>query len=159
MEVVYLDQVFAVNVLVDYCIVLAAARMSGAVLRRGRYLLAALAGGLYAAMTVLPGLGWMALAPVKAAAGIGMALIAFGGERRFWRRALRRRSVRPLRGIRHAARSGAPARDMAHSYPDVRALLRRHRHRISAATAKRIAPDRSGGGDDPGTEFVSACAV
>ena len=85
MEVVYLDQVFAVNVLVDYCIVLAAARMSAAVLRRGRYLLAALAGGLYAAMTVLPGLSWMALAPVKAAAGIGMALIAFGGERRFWR--------------------------------------------------------------------------
>ena len=34
MEVVYLDQLFAVNVLVDYCIVLAAARMSAAVLRR-----------------------------------------------------------------------------------------------------------------------------
>ena len=85
MEVVYLDQLFAVNLLIDYCIVLAAARMSGVVLRRGRYVLAALAGGLYAALTVLPGLGWLALAPVKAASGIGMALIAFGGEQRFWR--------------------------------------------------------------------------
>ena len=36
MEVVYLDQVFAVNFLVDYCIVLAAARVSDVILRRGR---------------------------------------------------------------------------------------------------------------------------
>ena len=85
MEVLYLDQLFAVNFLVDYCIVLAAARVSGVVLRRWRYALAALTGALYAALTVLPGLGWFALLPVKAAAGLMMALIAFGGERRFWR--------------------------------------------------------------------------
>lgn len=85
MEVLYLDQLFAVNALVDYCIVLAAARLAGVPLRRGRYVLAALAGALYAALTVLPGLGWLALLPVKAAAGLLMALIAFGGERQFWR--------------------------------------------------------------------------
>ena len=85
MEVVYLDQVFAVNFLVDYCIVLAAARVSDVILRRGRYVLAALAGAVYAALTVLPGFGWLALLPVKAAAGLVMALIAFGSERRFWR--------------------------------------------------------------------------
>lgn len=85
MEVVYLDQVFAVNFLVDYCIVLAAARMADVVLRRGRYLLAALTGAVYAALTMLPGLGWLSLLPVKGAAGLLIALIAFGGERRFWR--------------------------------------------------------------------------
>ena len=85
METIYLDQLFAVNFLVDYCIVLASARIAGAVLRRGRYVLAALAGALYAALSVLPPLGWLALAPVKAAVGVLMALIAFGGERRFWR--------------------------------------------------------------------------
>ena len=85
MEVVYLDQVFAVNFLVDFCIVLAAARMADVILRRGRYLLAALTGAVYAALTVLPETGWLALLPVKLAAGLLMALIAFGGERRFWR--------------------------------------------------------------------------
>ena len=85
MEVVYLDQVFAVNLLTDYCIVLASARMTGVILRRGRYALAALFGAVYAALSLLPPLGWLALLPIKAAAGIVMALIAFGGERRFWR--------------------------------------------------------------------------
>ena len=85
MEVIYLDQLFAVNALVDYCIVLASARMAGIVLRRMRYAAAALAGAVYAAISVLPGFGWLALIPVKLAVGLGMALIAFGGERQFWR--------------------------------------------------------------------------
>ena len=34
---------------------------------------------------MLPGLTWLALAPVKLAMGVAMALIAFGGEARFWR--------------------------------------------------------------------------
>ena len=85
MEVIYLDQLFAVNLLIDYCIVLAAARMSGVELRRGRYVLAAVAGAVYAALSVLPPLSWLALAPVKAASGVLLALIAFGGEQRFWR--------------------------------------------------------------------------
>ena len=85
MEVLYLDQLFAVNFLVDYCIVLAAARISGVTLRRRRYALSALAGAVYAALSVLPGLAWLALAPMKILTGILMALIAFGGETRFWR--------------------------------------------------------------------------
>lgn len=85
MEVLYLDQLFVVNFLVDYCILLAAARISDVPLRRKRYLLAALTGAIYAALSVLPGLTWLALAPAKAASGMLLALIAFGGERRFWR--------------------------------------------------------------------------
>lgn len=85
MEVIYLDQLFAVNFLVDYCIVLAAARMADVPLRRWRYAAAALAGAVYAALSVLPGLAWLAAAPVKAASGVLIALAAFGGEARFWR--------------------------------------------------------------------------
>lgn len=85
MEVVYLDQLFAVNWIVDYCIVLAAARVSDLVLRRWRYALAALFGAAYAAASVLPGLAWLAHAPMKLATGVCMALIAYGGEARFWR--------------------------------------------------------------------------
>lgn len=85
MEVLYLDQLFAVNWIIDYCIVLAAARVSDLQLRRRRYTLAALFGALYAAASVLPGLSWLTLAPMKAAAGLAMALIAYGGEAHFWR--------------------------------------------------------------------------
>ena len=50
------------------------------VLRRARYLLAALTGALYAAVMVLPGCGWLGSGAMKLALGAAMALIAFGGE-------------------------------------------------------------------------------
>lgn len=85
MTVVYLDSVFLFNALLDYLLVLAAARLAGIPLRRGRYALTGLLGGAYAVAVFLPGLDWLAAAPVKGAAGILLALTAFGGERRFWR--------------------------------------------------------------------------
>lgn len=80
MEVIYIDSLFALNFLIDYCILLASARVCGVVLRRWRYLLAALLGALYAAAIVLPGLGFLAQTPMKLTLGAAMALIAFGGE-------------------------------------------------------------------------------
>lgn len=80
MEVIYIDSLFALNFLIDYCIVLASARVCGVVLRRWRYLLAALLGAAYAAAIVLPGLDFLARTPMKLVLGIAMALIAFGGE-------------------------------------------------------------------------------
>ena len=85
MTVVYIDSVFALNALADYLLVYAAAQLAGARLRRGRFLLAALLGGAYAAAVFLPGLGWLSLLPVKLSAGVLMALAAFGGEPRFLR--------------------------------------------------------------------------
>ena len=41
MEVLYLDRLIAVNFLIDYCLLLAAGRVCGARLRRGRFALAA----------------------------------------------------------------------------------------------------------------------
>ena len=85
MTVVYADSVFALNALVDYLLLLGTARLAGIPLRRGRYLIAALLGGMYAVACFLPGGGFLAQTPVKAAAGIFLALVAFGGEERLFR--------------------------------------------------------------------------
>ena len=85
MTVIYLDSVFLFNALLDYLLVLAAARLAGIPLRRKRYALCGILGGLYAAAVFLPGWGFLAALPVKAAAGVLLALLAFGGERHFWR--------------------------------------------------------------------------
>ena len=61
MTVIYIDSVFVLNALMDYLLLLAAARLAGLPLRRGRYLLGALFGGAYAAAVFLPGLGFRRL--------------------------------------------------------------------------------------------------
>lgn len=83
--VVYLDSVFVLNALMDYLLLLSAARLAGLPLRRRRYILAALAGGAYAAAVFLPGCGFLAEMPVKLAAGVLLGLIAYGGEERLLR--------------------------------------------------------------------------
>lgn len=85
MTVVYIDSVFVLNAVMDYLLLLASARLAGLPLRRGRYFLAALAGGAYAAAVFLPGCGFLAAMPVKLAAGVLLGLIAYGGEERLLR--------------------------------------------------------------------------
>ena len=85
MTVIYIDSVFVLNALMDYLLLLCAARLAGLSLRRGRYALAALAGGAYAAAVFLPGLGFLAQTPVKIAAGVLLGLIAYGGEEKLLR--------------------------------------------------------------------------
>lgn len=85
MTVVYVDSVFVLNALMDYFLLLATARLAGAPLRRGRYVLAAVFGGAYAAAVFLPGLSALSAPPGKLAAGVLLALIAYGGGERFFR--------------------------------------------------------------------------
>lgn len=85
MTVIYIDSVFVLNALMDYLLLLCAARLAGLPLRRKRYALAALAGGAYAAAVFLPGLGFLAQTPVKIAAGVLLGLIAYGGEEKLLR--------------------------------------------------------------------------
>ena len=80
MTVVYVDSVFLLNGAMDYLLCLVTARLAGVPLRRRRYALAAMLGGSYAAAVFLPGCGFLASWPVKLAAGVLMALVAFGGE-------------------------------------------------------------------------------
>ena len=85
MTVIYLDSVFVLNGLMDYLLALCAARLAGIPLRRGRYLLAGLLGGAYAAAVFLPGLGFLSGLPAKLAAGALLALAAYGGEAKLMR--------------------------------------------------------------------------
>lgn len=85
MTVIYIDSVFFLNGLMDYLLLLAAARLAGLPLRRGRCFLAALLGGAYAAAVFLPGWGFLAQTPVKLAAGVLMGLTAYGGEEKLLR--------------------------------------------------------------------------
>ena len=85
MTVVYVDSVFVLNALMDYLLVLSVGRLAGIPLRRGRYLLAGLLGGAYAVAVFLPGLGFLAATPVKLAAGVLLALTAYGGEEKLLR--------------------------------------------------------------------------
>ncbi|MBQ9348025.1 MAG: sigma-E processing peptidase SpoIIGA [Oscillibacter sp.] len=83
MTVVYIDEVFALNAAADGFLLLLTARLAGIAPRWGRYALAALAGGVYACGAALPGF-WSGGA-VKCAAGVGLALVAFGREERLGR--------------------------------------------------------------------------
>ena len=82
---VYVDSVFVLNALMDYLLLLCTGRLAGIRLRRGRYALAAALGGAYAVAVFLPGCGFLSLLPVKAAAGVVLAVVAFGGEERLLR--------------------------------------------------------------------------
>lgn len=85
MTVVYLDRVFLLNLLVDHLLLTATARLAGRPLCRGRLLLCAAGGGLYAAAVFLPGLGFLARPLCRLAAGAAMGLLAWRRERRPWR--------------------------------------------------------------------------
>ena len=85
MTVVYLDSVFLFNALLDYLLFLSTARLAGIPLRRRRYLLCGVLGGLYAAAVCLPGGGFLTETLVKAGVGLLLALIAFGRETHFLR--------------------------------------------------------------------------
>lgn len=98
MTVVYLDSVFLFNALLDYLLFLSTARLAGIPLRRRRYLLCGVLGGLYAAAVFLPGGGFLTETLVKAGVGLLLALIAFGREDPF--------SPADAAGRRHRLRLG-----------------------------------------------------
>lgn len=98
MEIIYADLLFLQDMAADYLLCLAAARICGVVLRRARYLAAAVLGGAYSVCSILPGLEFLRLWPVKLCLWLFMALIAFGGERRFFRCALSFLAVSALFG-------------------------------------------------------------
>jgi stage II sporulation protein GA (sporulation sigma-E factor processing peptidase) len=82
MEVIYIDELFLMNLAADYVIVLASARVCGTALHRWRYALSALVGALYASAAVLPGCAFLTGAVPKAACGAAMAAVAFAGAQK-----------------------------------------------------------------------------
>ena len=85
MTVVYLDEVFLLNFVVDYLLLLAAGRLAGEVLRRGRLALGAALGAAYAGAVFLPGMGFLVHPLCKVGVGALTVLIGYGGSRRLLR--------------------------------------------------------------------------
>lgn len=85
MNVIYADVLFALSVFTDYLLCLVTARFCSLKLRRGRYLAAAVFGGVYAVAVFLPGLAWLAHPLAELCAAGIMGLVAFGGEERLFR--------------------------------------------------------------------------
>lgn len=85
MTVVYLDALFLLNFVVDYLLLLAAGRLAGEVLHRGRLALGAALGAGYAAAVFLPGMGFLLYPLCKLAAGVLSLLVGYGGSRRLLR--------------------------------------------------------------------------
>ena len=77
MTVVYLDELFLLNFVVDYLLLLSSARLAGEPLHRGRMALGAALGGIYAALLFLEGLGFLAHPLCRLAAAVGMLLCAY----------------------------------------------------------------------------------
>jgi len=85
MTVVYIDSLFLLNLIINYLLLLATAKVAGAPFSRLRLGGAAAAGALYAAANFFPGMGFLSHPAVKVCAGVGMALLAFGGQSRLLR--------------------------------------------------------------------------
>lgn len=88
MTVIYVDTLFLLNALVDYLLLLAAARLAGEPLRRRRFALGAALGGLYAVAIFLPGLGFLAHPVCRLASAALMLVVSYGGSRRLLRQGI-----------------------------------------------------------------------
>ena len=86
MRVLYIDSLFWLELTADTLLLWAAGKLCTAVRKSWRLLLAGAFGAAYAVLTVC----WSPAAtfPGKAAALLGMRLVAYGGERRLWKLAL-----------------------------------------------------------------------
>ena len=85
MTVVYLDELFLLNFVMDYLLLLAAGRLCGEVLRRGWLALGAAVGAAYAAAVFLPGMGFLLHPLCRGAAAVLALLAGYGGSRRLLR--------------------------------------------------------------------------
>lgn len=76
--VVYLDGIFLLNALLDYLVLLLTASLSGGRLRRLRFTLCAVLGGLYGTACVLPGGSWLGSGCGRLGFGVLLCVLAFG---------------------------------------------------------------------------------
>lgn len=85
MYVIYADVVFLENLIVDYILLIATAKLAGVRARRWRAAAGALLGGIYAVLAALPPEGYLRGWALKLTVGVAMALLVFGGSEKFLR--------------------------------------------------------------------------
>ena len=83
MTVIYIDRVFFLNTIIDYLLLLTTAQIMGVALKRLRFILTAVIGGLYAVFVFL--LPWLQFPLCRIAAGVLLTIIAFWSEPLPWR--------------------------------------------------------------------------
>ena len=83
--VVYVDVLLAVNFVVNYLLLLLAARLCRLYCPRPRLLLGALVGAAGALSIFIPGLGLIGSVLLKLGLAVAMSLAAFGRQRGLWR--------------------------------------------------------------------------
>lgn len=86
--VIYADVLFGLNALIDYLLLLASARLAGTPLRRGRFLLAAGVGGIYAVCVFVPGFSFLDGGGYKLLCAGMMLLISCGAKRELIRQSV-----------------------------------------------------------------------
>ena len=86
--VVYLDTTFFLNGVTDAAALYATGRLSGLPVAGKRLAAAAVLGGTYGALCVLPGWGAASAFPIQAAVAAGLVRLAFGRREAFVRRLL-----------------------------------------------------------------------
>ena len=84
MDVIYADELVALNALIDYLLLLLAARAAELPLRRGRFALSGLLGGLYA-LAAAAGPPFLRAGPGKLLLSGLMCALAFGCRRGVWK--------------------------------------------------------------------------
>lgn len=88
MNVIYVDTLFLINMVIDYLLLLASARIAGEPLYRIRFAFGAVLGGGYAVALFLPGMGFLYHPLCRLAVAVFMVLIAFSRSRRLLRQIL-----------------------------------------------------------------------
>ena len=85
MKIIYLDELFLLNLVIDYFLLLATARICALPYRRGRFAAAAALGGLWSSLSLVPATAFLRLPVLHPALALGMTLAAFGRERHIFR--------------------------------------------------------------------------
>lgn len=85
MKTIYVDDMFLLNLVINYFILLATAKICALPLKRVRFAVSAALGALYSVLTLLPELGFLASIPMKLCLGVCMVLVSFGGAKRIIR--------------------------------------------------------------------------
>ena len=88
MRILYIDTLFVLNLIVNYLLLLATAKIAAVHISRLRIGLGALFGAAYAVAAVFPAFGFLLTAPMRLVSGGAMALLVFGGKRGLLRAAL-----------------------------------------------------------------------
>ncbi|MCL2367833.1 MAG: sigma-E processing peptidase SpoIIGA [Oscillospiraceae bacterium] len=81
MRVIYVDSLFLLNLVVNYLLLLATAKIGAVHISRWRIAVGAAFGALYAVAAVFPQFGFLLTAPMRLVSGGAMVLIVFGGGR------------------------------------------------------------------------------